>query len=74
LIEKDHGIAVTDKAYPDPHAAADYELKSETFKRIQELPPSESAPPEYIGGKNPMQCMYPCRMGYPTYYLNRRPA
>jgi alpha,alpha-trehalase len=63
LIEKTFGISVTDKAYPDPHTAADYELKNQPFKRIQELPPPAGIPPAYVGGNNPMQWMYPAGWG-----------
>ena len=63
LIEKPHGISVTDKAYPDPHTDEDYQLHHGPYKRIQDLPPLEGAPSEYLGGKNPLQWMYPAGWG-----------
>ncbi|MBI4165373.1 MAG: hypothetical protein HY508_06525, partial [Acidobacteria bacterium] len=60
LLEKSHGLACTDKDYPDPHTDAAYELKnSAPYRRLQDLPPQKDAPPEYIGGRNPLMWMYP---------------
>jgi alpha,alpha-trehalase len=60
LLEQPYGLSVTDRDYPDPHSEAAYEIKgSAKYRRLQDLPPMKDAPPEYIGGKNPMMWMYP---------------
>lgn len=61
LLEKAHGVACTDKEYPDPHTDAAYELKnSAPYRSLKDnLPPMKDAPPEYVGGRNPLMWMYP---------------
>jgi alpha,alpha-trehalase len=59
LIEKLHGVACTDKAYPDPHTEAMYKMNNPKYQRLQDMPPAPDAPAEYLGGRQPLMWMYP---------------
>jgi alpha,alpha-trehalase len=64
LLEKPHGIACTDKEYPDPHPEAAYALRGGViYKRLQDVPPAKDAPPEYVGGKGQLMWAYPAGWG-----------
>jgi alpha,alpha-trehalase len=67
LLEKPHGVACTDKTYPDPHTEAMYKLNDPKYARLQDMPPAPDAPKEFLGGREPMMWMYPA--GWATTQL-----
>jgi alpha,alpha-trehalase len=60
-LEKPFGLSVTDKAYPDPHDPAVYEMRN-GVGRIQDQIARDS-PAAYHGGRNPLMWMYPAGWG-----------
>jgi alpha,alpha-trehalase len=59
LLEQPYGLACTDRAYPDPHSDETYLLKNMPYARLQDMPPQQDSPPEYLGGRGPLMWMYP---------------
>jgi alpha,alpha-trehalase len=59
LLEKPYGLAVTDKAYEDPHPPSAYLIHSPSGTRnIKDLTMPDASP-EYLGGRGPLMWMYP---------------
>jgi alpha,alpha-trehalase len=59
LLEKRYGLAVTDKAYEDPHPESAYVIQSPNGERNIKDITAPDAHPEYLGGRGPLMWMYP---------------